>query len=65
MKKHQNPYKLFINQAAARFSYFLTKDQGQKLILAESYGEECKDIKSRIEDYGKEDSPEDPPYPTE
>ena len=65
MKKHSFPFKLYVDQSAARFSHFLAKKEGKKLIRAEYLAEECKDLKNQIDDYGKEGSPEDPPYAAE
>jgi len=65
LKKHPTPYKLFTKECAAKFSYFLSKDEDSRLREVGMLAEKCEDLKNQIDDYGHEDYPEEPPFPVE
>lgn len=65
LKKMPNPLKMFANECATNFSYFLSKD-GKKDI--ESTGrllEHGFDLKNIIDDFGLSHAPEQPPFDSE
>ena len=65
LKKISNPLKLFVAECATRFSFYFSKDENSDMQRVGRLIDEDFDLKNTIDDYGRSDAPEEPPFDAE
>jgi len=65
LKKMPNPLKIFADECATRFSYYFSKDEQRDMQKVGRLIDDGFDLKNTIDDYGRDDAPEQPPFDAE